>query len=444
MAKQIRLNLIFHTAGRHDAAWKSFDDPSILVDDIDHQIKLAKLAEDAQFDAIFLPDTPEVLNPNFLRKPRRGLDPAITLAAIAQHTTHLGLICTRMTQLGYPYDVARHIASLNHASKGRAGWNIVTSQDDAAFHALGLPAGRVDRETRYEKASEFVEIVLALWDSLPHEAIVGDKDHDVYIDAARTKPVDYQGEYYGSQGVLQLSGRYRGDRPVLFQAGVSPRSRAFGAKYADCLFTSQPDLDHDRQFYAEVKEHAVRNGRDPEHLVVLPGLYAVVGDSEADARKRKAEFDDLMETRFLVQNLARSLGIPFDRLDPSRELPYALFEEFPTDDPVIEYRRNDIGGVSKRRGFTVKQLVHHNLTRGQRAVFGTPEQIADTIIEWRDSGVSDGFNINIDVQFDGLERFRDVIAELQNRGRYHREYGSGNFRQRYGLPSAADEDAAVA
>lgn len=438
MSKQIRLNLIFHTSGRHDAGWKAFDDPSVLVDDIDHQIKLAKLAEEAKFDAIFLPDTPEVLNPNFLRKPRRGLDPAMTLAAIAQHTQHIGLISTAVSLFGHPYFVARQIASLQHISKGRAGWNIVTSQDDETYHALGLPVELLDRTSRYEKAAEFAEIVFAHWDSLPREAIVGDKDNDVYIDRSLTHPVDYEGKYFKSSGILQLTGRYQGDRPVVFQAGVSPQSQAFGAKYADAMFTSQPDIEHDRQFYAGAKAHAERYGRNPDDLVVLPGLYAVVGDTEADARKRKAEFDDLMETKFLVRNLANSLGIPFEKLDPSKELPYALFEEYPSDNEVINYRRNNIGGVSKERGFTVKELVHYNLTRGQRALFGTPEQVADKIIEWRDGGVSDGFNINVDVQFDGMDRFRDVITELQNRGRFRKDYEHDNFRKNYGLPTAAD------
>lgn len=438
MAKQIRLNLIFHTSGRHDAGWKAFEDPSILVDDIDHQVGLAQRAEEALFDAIFLPDTPEVLNPNFLRKPRRGLEPTVLLAAIARETNHLGLISTQMTQIGYPYLVARSIATLQHVSKGRAGWNIVTSQDDAAFLAMGLPIERLDRTERYEKASEFVEIVLAHWDSLPREAIVADKEGDIYIDKALTHPVKFEGKYLKSEGVLQLTGRYKGDRPVLFQAGVSPQSRAFGAKYADALFTSQPDIEHDRKFYAEAKALATSYGRNPDDLVVLPGLYTVVGESEADARKRKAEYDELMEAEFLVNNLAKSLGIPADKLDLNKELPYSLFEEHPTDDEVIRYRRENIGGVSRANKFTVKQLVHHNLTRGQRAIFGTPEQIADTIIEWRDSGVSDGFNVNIDVQPDGLDRFRDVISVLQDRGRFRKEYEHDNFRKNYGLPTSAE------
>lgn len=439
MSNQIRLNLIFHTAGRHDAGWKAFEDPSVLVDDIDHQVELAKRAEEALFDAIFLPDTPEVLNPNFYRKPRRGLDPTVLLSAIARETNHLGLISTQMTQVGFPYLVARQIATLQHVSKGRAGWNIVTSQDDEVFQALGLPNNKLDREERYEKASEFVDIVLAHWDSLPREAIVADKEGDVYIDRSRTRPVDFEGKHYKSSGVLQLTGRYQGDRPVLFQAGVSPQSRAFGAKYADALFTSQPDIEHDRTFYAEAKKRAAECGRNPDHLVVLPGLYTVVGESEADARKRKAEYDEMMDTSFLVRNLANSLGIPAEKLDENRELPYGLFDEYPTEDAVVTYRRENIGGVSRERGFTVKELVHYNLTRGQRAVFGTPEQIADQIISWRDSGVSDGFNVNIDVQPDGLDRFRDVITALQDRGRFRKEYEHDSFRKNYGLPTASDD-----
>ena len=169
-------------------------------------------------------------------------------------------------------------------------------------------------------------------------------------------------------------------------------------------------------------------------VVVLPGLYAVVGDSEADARKRKAEVDEQMDLTFLINGLARQVGLPVEELDPNKPLPVHLFETIPTDDSVINYRRGNIGQVATENNFTVKELVHHNLTRGQRTIFGTAEQIADTIVEWVDSDVSDGFNVNVDVQPAGVERFKDVITELQNRGRYHKEYEHTSFRQNYGLP----------
>lgn len=437
MVKQIRLNLIFHTSGRHDAGWKAFDDATTLVDDIDHQIMLAQLAEDAKFDAIFLPDTHAVLGTNHLRKPRRGLDPAVLLSAISRETKHLGLISTASSLHGHPYVVARMIASLQQISKGRAGWNIVTSQDDEALNALGLPLdGKLDRATRYERAAEFVEIVTALWDSLPREAIIADKENDIYIDTALTNKVDFRGKHYRASGVLQLQGRYNGERPVLFQAGVSAQSCEFGAKYADVMFTSQPDIESDRTFYRAAKAHAKRFGRNPDHLVVLPGLYAVTGESESDARERKAHFDELLPIEWLLGTLSRQIGLPIEELNPDKPLPFDLFDRFPTDDEVINYRRGQIGGEAKEHNFTVKQLVHHNLTRGQRSIFGTAEQIADRIIEWVDTDVADGFNINVDVQPDGVGRFKDVITELQNRGRFRTEYEHSSFRANYGLPSA--------
>jgi alkanesulfonate monooxygenase SsuD/methylene tetrahydromethanopterin reductase-like flavin-dependent oxidoreductase (luciferase family) len=193
----------------------------------------------------------------------------------------------------------------------------------------------------------------------------------------------------------------------------------------------------DRKFYAEVKEYAEGYGRNPEHLLVLPGLYAVVGDTEEQARGLKGEIDELMDLNFLMGHLANQVGIPVEELDPNEPLPVELFDKIPSDDDVINYRRKDIGGTSVANGFTVKQLVHHNLTRGQRTVFGTPEQIADTIEEWHDTGVGDGFNVNAHVQPHGVERFKDVITELQNRGRFRKEYESTSFRENYGLPTSA-------
>ena len=437
MVKQIRLNLIFHTSGRHDAGWKAFDDATTLVDDIDHQIMLAQLAEDAKFDAIFLPDTHAVLGTSHFRKPRRGLDPAVLLSAISRETKHLGLISTASSLHGHPYVVARMIASLQQVSKGRAGWNIVTSQDDEALNALGLPVTeKLDRATRYERAAEFVEIVTALWDSLPKEAIVADKENDVYIDSSKTKQVDYRGKHYSASGIMQLQGRYNGERPVLFQAGVSPQSCEFGAKYADVMFTSQPSIDDDRNFYKTAKTFAKQFGRNPDDLVVLPGLYAVTGDSEADARQRKAEYDELIPITWLLGILSRQLGLPIEELHVDKPLRFELFDKFPTEDSVVEYRRGQIGGVAKENDFTVRQLMHHNLTRGQRSIFGTAEQIADRIIEWVDTDVADGFNVHVDVQPDGVGRFKDVITELQNRGRFRTEYEHASFRANYGLPAS--------
>ncbi|MGB3414775.1 MAG: NtaA/DmoA family FMN-dependent monooxygenase [Microbacteriaceae bacterium] len=431
MTKQIRMNLIFHTAGRHDAAWKSFEDSAKLIADVDHQIEMAKMAEAAKFDAIFLPDTPGSLRGNFLRRPRRGLDPVVLLAAIARETKHLGLISTSPTLQAHPFFAARALATLHQVSNGRAGWNIVTSQDDETREALGITE-ILERDARYEKAEEFVKIVTGLWDSLPQDAIVGDVENDIYVDYDQTHPIDFKGEYYQSAGVLPMPGRYDGERPVIFQAGVSQQSREFGARWADALFTSQPTPDHDRKFYSEAKAHAASIGRNPDDLVVLPGLYTVVADTEAEARKRKLHFDEMLDMGFLLKQLSNQIEVPLESLDPLKELPYDLLDA-PSAQEVIEYRRKEMVPVAKANKWTVKDLVFHNLTRGQRTLIGTPEQVADGIIEWIDSGVGDGFNVNADVQPEGLLRFTDVITELQDRGRFRKEYEFDSFRENFGL-----------
>lgn len=432
MAKQIRLNLIFHTAGRHDAAWKAFDEPAKLLADVDHQIEMAKKAEELKLDGIFLPDTPGSLRGNFLRRPRRGLDPAILLAAIARETKHLGLISTIPTLQGHPFSAARAISTLNHVSNGRAGWNMVTSQGEETLEAFGITEV-LEREDRYAKAAEFVEVVTQFWDSLPDEAIVGDKDHDVYVDWDKTNPVDFDGKFFKAEGVLPLPGKYEGNRPLIFQAGISTQSRQFGAKWADALFTSQPTPEADRAFYVEVKGYARDNGRNPDHLVVLPGIYTVVADTEAEAYKRKEFYDELLDMNELLRILSNQIEIPVDKLDPNKELPYELFD-VPGKNEFTEYRRNQMGPLAKENKWTVKQLVFNNLTRGQRTLIGTPEQVADGIIEWVDSDVSDGFNVNADVQPEGLNRFGDVVTELQNRGRFRKEYEHDSFRENFGLP----------
>jgi alkanesulfonate monooxygenase SsuD/methylene tetrahydromethanopterin reductase-like flavin-dependent oxidoreductase (luciferase family) len=297
------------------------------VTDVDYYVNIARLAERGKFDAIFLADSHGSLRGESTRRPWRGLEPTVLLAAIDRDTERIGLVSTVHAIYGHPFAVARTIASLDHVSHGRAAWNIITSQNPPTLEALGLQ-GTLDPDTRYGKAQEFVEIVTGLWDSLPRSAIVHDSEHDVYIDESKTVPVDYQGQHYRTRAVLPLPGGYAG-RPVLFQASASDHSRAFGARWADALFTGQRTKEPAQRFSADVKRPAAG---------------------------------------------------------------------------------------------------------GHRVLIGTPKQVADDIVEWVDEGASDGFNINIDVQTEGLEQFIDgVVAELQRRGRFRTEYEYETFRENLGV-----------
>jgi FMN-dependent oxidoreductase (nitrilotriacetate monooxygenase family) len=431
MPRQIRLNLNLQTAGRHDAAWKTLANTERLGNSVDHHVEVARLAERGKLDGVFLADGHGSLSEEASRRPWRGIDPSILLATIAGHTERIGLISTVHAIYGHPFNVARTMASLDQVSHGRAAWNIITSQNPPTLEALGLEES-LDDDTRYRKAGEFVEIVTSLWDSFPQSAIANDKGRDVYVDRAKTQAVDVKGEFYTSKAVLPVPA-YAG-RPVLFQAGASDHSRAFGAKWADALFTGQRTKGLAQQFARHVKGLAAANGRNPDKLVILPGLFVILGGTEAQARQRKDELDALLDADFLLDKLADQLGIPASDLALDSELPYARLASAPADTSLQVRHREQLVTEARTRGLNVRQLLFNNLSGGHRVVIGTPEQVAEDIVDWVDDGASDGFNINIDVQTEGLHQFIDgVVAELQRRGRFRRDYEFETFRENLGV-----------
>ena len=234
--KQIRLAINLLASGRHNASWKTLDDPAGLSTDIDVFLQIARTAERGLLDGIFLADNYAGLNEESLKRPFRALDPSVLLAALATHTHHIGLVSTVPALYANPATVAREIASLDHVSKGRAAWNIITSQHDHTLAMFGLDSD-LPQSAKYDKAGEFVTVVTQLWESLPPGAIVADAARSAYIDPDLLRPVDFQGDYYRAAGVLGVTGGYRG-RPVLLQAGASELSKQFGSRWADALFTS--------------------------------------------------------------------------------------------------------------------------------------------------------------------------------------------------------------
>jgi FMN-dependent oxidoreductase (nitrilotriacetate monooxygenase family) len=292
--KQVRLAINLLATGRHNASWKTLPNPQDLSTDSDTFVEIAKIAERGKLDGIFLADGHAGVGEESYRRPFRSLAPSVLLATLAAHTKHIGLVSTIPALYGNPASVAREIASLDHVSKGRAAWNIITSQGDEVTKMFGLDAA-LSQADKYAKAEEFVSIVTQLWDSLPREALVADKASGNYIDTAKTRPIDFQGAYYKSAGLLSVP-PYNGERPVLLQAGASALSKQFGSKWADALFTSHWLKGQSQEFYSDVKRLAAGTWkRDPAKLIVVPGVYPVLGSTEAEAIARKAALDELLD-----------------------------------------------------------------------------------------------------------------------------------------------------
>jgi FMN-dependent oxidoreductase (nitrilotriacetate monooxygenase family) len=435
--KQIRLAINLLASGRHNASWKTLDDPAGLSTDIDVFLQIARTAERGLLDGIFLADNYAGLNEESLKRPFRALDPSVLLAALATHTHRIGLVSTVPALYANPATVAREIASLDHVSKGRGAWNIITSQHDHTLRMFGLD-GDLPQSAKYDKADEFVTIVTQLWDSLPPEAIVADAARSSYVDQDLLRPVDFQGDYYRAAGVLGITGGYRG-RPVLLQAGASELSKQFGSKWADALFTSHWMKPSAQEFYRDVKQLAAEKwSRDPGQLLIVPGVYPVLGATETQARQRKADLDDQLDLEYLKGSLASVLGVDAGDLDLGRPLPY---DKIPLANPGRDtgiVRRSKVVEDARARGVTTKQVLLDYLTGGHRIVVGTPEQVADDLIDWIDTDACDGFNFNVDRYTDGLDHLVDwLVPELQARGRFRTEYESTTFRGNLGLDDGA-------
>lgn len=444
-SKPVRLGVNVLASGRHDAAWKTLPDAASLSTDIDAFIAIAQLAEKGRIDALFLADSPGGLVEEARHRPWRALDPAVLHAALARETTHVGLVVTTTSLFGHPYTVARQIASLDHVSKGRAAWNIITSQSPVALAAYGLDKG-FGQQDRYARAAEFAEIVTGLWSSLPQEAVVADRERNIFVDETLLRPIDVRGSHFRSAGALSAPVTPQG-RPVIFQAGASDDSKAFGARYADALFTGQRSLEVSRGFYADVKALARGFGRNPDHLLVVPGLFPILGGTEAEAQKRKDDLDDLLDRAFLLDELARHLGLEPDDLEIGAPLPWDKIEAAEARVPIASrWHRREFLREARANNWNTRQTLFSNITGGHRVVVGTPEQVADDIVTWVDASAADGFNLNVDVQTEGLvDIVEGLIPALQARGRFRTEYEGTTLRDNLGLPKYVDpRDAAPA
>lgn len=432
--KQIRLAINLLASGRHNASWKTLDCPDTLSTDIDRFIEIARTAERGRLDGLFLADNYAGFTPEAYERPWRAIAPGVLLSALAMHTRHIGLVLTAPALFGDPATLAREVSSLDHVSKGRGAWNIITSQHEHQLAVLGTD-GELSREAKYDKADEYVSVVTRLWESLPPSAITADSARHAYVARSRLKPVDFRGEYYTSAGVLGITGGYNGQRPLILQAGASDSSKLFGSKWADALFTSHWEKPSAQEFYRDVKAYAENKWqRDPGRLLVVPGVYPVLGSTETEAVRRKADLDDRLDLGHLKGRLAELLGVDAADLDLARELPYGKIPPADPGRPAGHVRREKVVESARERGASTKTVLLEYITGGHRVVVGTPEQVADDLTGWVDSDACDGFNFNIDRYPDGLDRLVDwLVPELQSRGRFRTEYESTTFRGNLGL-----------
>lgn len=433
-ARQLHLNTFVNAVGHHEAAWRL---PSAVPNwnlDIEHYKNLARIAERGLLDSIFFADIQGLIS-SPSRRPGEMLDPLIKLTALAGATSKIGLIGTASTTFDDPFNLARRFASIDLISGGRVGWNVVTSiakEIGPNFGVTDFPSP----EERYARADEFVDVVLRLWDSWEKDALVVDKEKGVYADPAKVHRIDHDGPRFQVQGPALLPPTPQG-RPIIVQAGSSGPGIAFAAKYAEAVFTAQGTIDEGRAFYANLKSQAAARGRNPDHVIVLPGIVTVIGSTEAEAQAKARELDELIVLDHAHEALSAQTGLAVEDLPLDKQLP----ENIRRPEEIIDGRsRYEITvEMARRESLTVRELlIRLNGSRGHQKLIGTGEQIADVIETWFTTGASDGFNVMPATFPEGLSDFVDqVVPHLQQRGLFRTEYTADTLRGHYGLPPLA-------
>jgi FMN-dependent oxidoreductase (nitrilotriacetate monooxygenase family) len=402
--------------------------------------RIARTLEDAKFHLAFFDDRlamPDRYGDDFAESIRHGirvvkLDLIPLLTAMGLCTRQLGLGGTYSTTYAEPFHVARTFATLDHMIGGRAAWNIVTSLNDSEAANFGAEA-HPEHDARYDRADEFVEVVLGHWDSWEDDAIVLDKVRGVFADPAKVHRLDHRGKWFKSRGPFTVPRSPQG-RPVLIQAGQSGRGRRFAARWGELLFVIFPAVEFARQAYREIKDEVLRLGRDPELVRIAPAMYCIVGETRAMAEDKAAYIEKLAHPLDTLVLLSEVLNYDFARKgldEPFTDAELAALSG-------LQATRDRVVRLSGKPNPTTRDFIQYSgrgTLREMPRFVGTPAEVADGLEEWFAGRACDGFVLAATHMPGAYEDFaRLVVPELQRRGLFHHDYAGTTLRENLGLP----------
>jgi FMN-dependent oxidoreductase (nitrilotriacetate monooxygenase family) len=392
---------------------------------------IARTLEAGKFDGLFFVDFLTIFDSyggGFQTNLREAgqlclLEPMQLLAAMARVTSRIGLAASMSTSLYPPFHIARAFATLDHISHGRAGWNVVTSAMDSEAQNYGL-SKLMDKASRYDHADEVLEACDSLWKSWDADALVGDRECNVYVDGSKVRYANFKGRWLSTRGPLTTP-RSPQTRPVLLQAGSSPRGREFAGRWAEAIFTLQNKKPDMQAFYADIKRRVAASGRRAEHCAILPAVDVVLGASAAIAHEKAAEINAYASATLGLAELSNVVGLDLS--------------VHPLDTPVAELELGQVyQGIvdSIRQGADAARLTLREAgiawARNQMTpqLVGTPAMVADHMQDLFESRCCDGFMLCPSLSPGGFIEFVEgVVPELQARGLFRSEYEHATFRE---------------
>ena len=419
------------------AAWRH-PESQVQYLSLQYYQTIARILERGKFDFLFFADvlaTPRRYGSDLKDPIRRGtqgavgLDPTMVVASLTGATDKLGLAVTKSATYYTPFDIARAFATLDHLSGGRMAWNVVTSLSQAEGQNFGHDE-MLDHDQRYERAEEFLEVAFALWRSWEADALIEDTHSGVFADAARVHAIEHVGEYFKVRGPLNVP-RSPQQRPVIIQAGASPRGKDYAARWAEAVFEIEPSADNRRAYYADLKSRVENFGRDPALVKVFPAMMPFIGQTASEARDKQAMHNELADP--VSGLITMSMHTDHD------------FAQYPIDSPIADISVPGSQGLfatvrslSRKQDLTLRdvgKLYAQGITVPQ--LVGTASEVADMLEHSLDSGEADGFMISAAHSPGAFTEFVDhVVPELQRRKRFREDYSGHTLRDHLGLGQA--------
>lgn len=428
--KQLHLGVLLYGCGHHQAAWLMPDSSIERIGDISYYQSLAQLAETGCFDAVFFADNHSFPANDSDEMPAFWLDPVVSLTAISQVTNYVGLVSTISSTFSNPFTASRQLLSLDHITKGRVGWNLVTSMTDweALNHSMEeLPS----HDKRYEKAEEFAVLMNKLFLSWDSNEFLYNRTERQLINPVNIRPVNHNGAYFKVKGPSTTPKSPQG-KPVAMQAGASKQGITLAAKYADAVYSVSWSLNQAKKFRKKLEEQVKRNKGCDRHIKVFPGLVTYVGSTHEEALAKKSALDEKLPVETALKRLSFFL-----QQDCSN---WKIDKKVPPLPPVEEFmgpvgRYETILEIINDTQPTVKELLGYlNAGGGHFTLIGTPEEIVDQMEVWLEGGVADGFNLMPPTLPGSLEDFVElVVPEMQKREIFRKQYEGRTFREHLGL-----------
>jgi long-chain alkane monooxygenase len=389
---------------------------------------IARVCERGKLDMVFFADV------SFIADAYTGsLDPAIRYATqtpmhdptpllswLGTATSTIGLAGTFSISHQHPFYAARLWATIDHLTRGRAGWNVVTSvnHNESANYGEEL----LTHDVRYERAEEFLEVCIKLWNSWEADAVVMDREQGIFADPAKVHRIEHAGRFFKSRGPLNVTHSPQ-NGPAIIQAGASPKGRAFAAKYAEAIFAIHPFVEGAREYYEDIKGRMEGYGRNPNHCKILFGVQPIVGRTEQEAREKQEFHNSLVPVEAGLTILSGHLDYDCSQLDPDQVLEY--FQVSSVQGLIDMYTK-----VAGKR-VTVREAARlHGQSVSLPQIVGTPEQVADQLEDYYDHAGGDGFMLTAIYSPSAIEEFVDlVVPVLQQRGRLREDYQGRTLRE---------------